>query len=75
MEQIDLFTYQQETKPCSRWSRYDKCWNCPEFVNRCQKACGSCAECETPNGDYFVGCEYNGKVGKKIANEMLNLLK
>lgn len=65
-DQLSLFTYELETKPCWRWFRKDKCWNCPAFVHHCQQACGSCRECETPYGDWFVGCDYNAKVGRKI---------
>lgn len=60
-EQLDLFS---QDHCCWRYFNKKKCWDCPIFAlgeveNECMKhACGTCADCETPKGKYFVGCEY-----------------
>lgn len=67
-EQLDLFTYRFKTvEPCWRWYKESMFWHCPEFVKHCKKACGTCSECETPEGDWFAGCDFNCKPGRKIS--------
>ena len=51
---------------CPRWYRSDTCWTCPALTkDRCDGPCGTCENCETRTGDWFVGCEYTQELGEK----------